>query len=83
MGMYREPIAPAYTGTVKWFDRNKGFGFIVPDNGGNDHFVHVSALQRAGYEHLMEGDVVSYDLIVGRRDGKQMAANVHIISEAR
>ncbi|HIF25905.1 MAG TPA: cold-shock protein [Micavibrio sp.] len=50
------------TGTVKWFNPTKGFGFIVPDEGGNDVFVHISAVERAGMKTLNEGQKISYEL---------------------
>ena len=62
------------TGTVKWFNPEKGFGFIVPDEGGNDVFVHISAVQEAGLQTLKEGQKVSFDLQENR--GKQAAANL-------
>ena len=66
----------------KWWDSKKGFGFIIPNGGGDDIFCHVTAVQLAGYDNLLSSDVVSFDLAPGR-NGKQMAANVQIISEAR
>ncbi len=65
------------TGTVKWFNATKGFGFIAPDGGGKDVFVHVSALQRAGLRTLNEGQKVSFDLATGR-DGRASAENLVI-----
>ena len=62
------------TGTVKFFNSNKGFGFISPTDGGNDVFVHVTALERAGIHSLNEGDQVSYDVVTER--GKLAASNV-------
>ncbi|MGJ0509701.1 MAG: cold-shock protein [Methylocystis sp.] len=61
------------TGTVKWFNPQKGFGFIQPDDGGADVFVHISAVQRAGMDDLREGQKVSYELMVDRRSGKYSA----------
>jgi cold shock protein len=66
------------TGTVKFFNSTKGFGFITPEGGGKDAFVHVSALERAGIGSLNEGDKVSYDLESGR-DGKMSAVNLKLI----
>ena len=66
------------TGTVKWFNPAKGFGFIEPEDGSNDAFVHISAVERAGLSSLNEGQKVSYDLESGR-DGKSAAANLSII----
>ena len=63
------------TGTVKWFNAAKGFGFIEPDGGGSDAFVHISAVERAGMSGLAEGQKVQYDLEAGR-DGKSAAANL-------
>jgi cold shock protein len=62
------------TGTVKWFNGQKGFGFIAPSDGGNDVFVHISAVERAGMSTLNEGQRVSYDVITER--GKQAAGNL-------
>ncbi len=61
------------TGTVKWFNSQKGFGFIQPDEGGADVFVHISAVERAGLAGLHEGQKVSYELMVDRRSGKYSA----------
>jgi CspA family cold shock protein len=61
------------TGTVKWFNPQKGFGFIQPSDGGKDVFVHISAVQRAGLNDLREGEQVSYELATDRRTGKQSA----------
>jgi len=62
------------SGTVKWFNATKGFGFIQPDNGGKDVFVHISAVERAGLNDLREGQKVSYDVVNER--GKDAAANL-------
>ena len=64
------------TGTVKWFNATKGFGFIQPDNGGPDAFVHISAVERAGMRNLVEGQKVSYELETDKRSGKQSAGNL-------
>ena len=69
----REDYMP--TGTVKWFNATKGFGFIEPDGGGPDAFVHISALERAGISGLSEGQKVQYDVEPGR-DGKSAAGNL-------
>jgi len=61
-------------GTVKWFNSQKGFGFIQPNDGGKDVFVHISAVERAGMGSLSEGQKVSYDLVSDR--GKTAAANL-------
>ena len=58
------------TGTVKWFNATKGFGFIEPEAGGNDVFVHLSAVQRAGMHGLDEGQKVNYEIVQDRRTGK-------------
>jgi CspA family cold shock protein len=63
-------------GTVKWFNPTKGFGFIQPDNGGTDVFVHASALERAGISNLNEGQKVSYELATEK--GKTSAANLKL-----
>ena len=63
------------TGTVKWFNSAKGFGFIEPDGGGPDAFVHISAVERAGLSGLNEGQKVQYDVEPGR-DGKSAAENL-------
>tara|TARA_A100000164_G_scaffold319589_1_gene301283 strand:+ start:628 stop:909 length:282 start_codon:yes stop_codon:yes gene_type:complete len=65
------------TGTVKWFNPTKGFGFIEPDDGGKDAFVHISAVERAGLNGLNEGQKVSYDLEPGR-NGKSSAENLKL-----
>jgi CspA family cold shock protein len=61
------------TGTVKWFNAQKGYGFIQPDDGGKDVFVHISAVERAGLQTLREGQKVSYELTQDRRTGKSSA----------
>ena len=66
------------TGTVKWFNPTKGFGFIEPSDGGNDAFVHISAVERAGLRTLNEGQKVSYELQPGQR-GKSSAENLSVI----
>lgn len=66
------------TGTVKWFNPDKGFGFITPDEGGDDVFVHFSEIQGTGFKSLDEGARVEYEVRPGR-DGKQQAANVRAI----
>jgi len=64
------------TGTVKWSNATKGFGFIQPDDGGNDVFVHVSAVERAGLSSLNEGQKVSYELERDQRSGKMAAGQL-------
>jgi CspA family cold shock protein len=61
------------TGTVKWFNAQKGFGFIQPDDGGKDVFVHISAVERAGLYDLREGQKINYELTNDRRTGKTSA----------
>jgi CspA family cold shock protein len=61
------------TGTVKWFNTAKGFGFIAPDGGGQDVFVHISAVERAGMNGLNEGQKVSYEVVNDPRRGKSSA----------
>ncbi|RYC29219.1 cold-shock protein [Lichenibacterium minor] len=61
------------TGTVKWFNATKGFGFIQPDDGGQDAFVHISAVERAGLRDLQEGQKLSYELVADKRSGKMSA----------
>jgi CspA family cold shock protein len=63
-------------GTVKWFNTTKGYGFITPEAGGQDVFVHISAVERAGLRELLEGQVVSYELIADRKTGKSSAGNL-------
>jgi CspA family cold shock protein len=65
------------TGKVKWFDAKKGFGFITPDDGGKDAFLHVSALQAANVQSVSDGQAVSYELTEQR--GKQAASEISII----
>ena len=64
-------------GTVKWFNATKGYGFIKPDSGGQDVFVHISAVEKAGYSALMEGAKISYELVAGR-GGKVSAENLRL-----
>jgi CspA family cold shock protein len=66
-------------GTVKWFNASKGFGFIQPDSGGADAFVHISAVERAGLSNLSEGQKVEFDLVADRRTGKMSADNLKAV----
>jgi CspA family cold shock protein len=66
------------TGTVKWFNPTKGFGFIEPEDGSNDAFVHISALEKAGLRTLAEGQKVSYELQPGQK-GKSSAENLSLV----
>ena len=66
------------TGTVKWFNGQKGYGFIQPDDGGKDVFVHISAVERAGLSHLNEGQKVSFELRADRKTGKSSADNLRV-----
>jgi CspA family cold shock protein len=66
------------TGTVKWFNQAKGFGFIAPDEGGADAFVHISAVERAGLTSLNDNQKVSYDMIEDRR-GRSSADNLKVL----
>ena len=66
------------SGTVKWFNATKGFGFIQPDAGGEDVFVHISAVERAGLRELREGQVVSFDIERDGRSGKAAATNLRL-----
>jgi cold shock protein len=64
------------TGTVKWFNGQKGFGFIQPDAGGSDVFVHISAVERSGMGSLNEGQKVNYEILEDKRTGKSSAGNL-------
>ena len=64
------------TGTVKWFNATKGFGFIQPDNGGEDAFVHISAVERAGMREIVEGQKIGYELERDNKSGKMSACNL-------
>ncbi len=66
-------------GTVKWFDSTRGFGFIAPDNGGADVFVHISAVERAGLSGLKDGQKVSFDEERDPKKGKTSAVNLKVI----
>ncbi len=66
------------TGTVKWFNSTKGYGFIAPDDGGKDVFVHISAVERAGLKALNENQKIGFELLAGR-DGKQSAGELKLL----
>jgi len=68
------------TGTVKWFNGQKGYGFIQPDEGGADVFVHISAVQRSGLNGLDEGQKVKYEIVQDSRTGKSAADNLSVAS---
>ena len=65
-------------GTVKWFNAQKGFGFIQPDDGSRDVFVHISAVERAGLNDLRDGQQVTYDIVADRRTGRSSADNLKV-----
>ena len=67
------------TGTVKWFNSTKGFGFIAPDEGGADVFVHISAVERSGLSSLVEGQKVSFEIAQDRRTGKSAAEQLKAV----
>lgn len=64
------------TGTVKWFNAQKGYGFLQPDDGGKDVFVHISAVERAGLKGLKDGQKVTYELITDKRTGRTSAGDL-------
>ncbi|ATU95795.1 cold-shock protein [Phyllobacterium zundukense] len=66
------------TGTVKWFNSTKGFGFIQPDNGGPDVFVHISAVERAGLRGLNDGQKISYEMVSDKKSGKMSADQLSV-----
>jgi CspA family cold shock protein len=66
-------------GTVKFFNDQKGFGFIQPDDGGKDVFVHISAVERAGMRVLNEGQKIAFDVVADRKTGKSSADNLHAV----
>ena len=72
----RKRIETMNKGTVKWFNATKGYGFISPDNGSGDVFVHISAVEQAGLGSLNEGQTVSYDVQVDQQRGKSSAVNL-------
>ncbi|CAN7473744.1 MAG: cold-shock protein [Rhizobium sp.] len=66
------------SGTVKWFNSTKGFGFIQPDDGSTDVFVHISAVERAGLGNLSDGQKITYDLVRDKKSGKNSADNLRV-----
>ncbi len=66
-------------GTVKWFNLQKGFGFIAPDDGGKDAFVHISAVERSGLGDLREGQKLTYDIVSDPKNGKLSADNLKVV----
>jgi len=76
VGVLATRVTAMATGTVKWFNETKGYGFIQPDDGGKDVFVHISAVERAGMRNLIEGQKIDYDVEADRRSGKESAANL-------
>ncbi len=66
------------TGTVKWFNATKGYGFIAPDDGGQDVFVHISAVEKAGLKTLSDNQKISFELLSGR-DGRSSASDLHLL----
>jgi CspA family cold shock protein len=67
------------TGTIKWFNAEKGFGFIQPETGGTDVFVHISAVERAGLRTLAEGQKLQFEVVADRRTGKSSADNLQLL----
>ena len=66
-------------GTVKWFNSQRGFGFIEPETGGKDVFVHISAVERSGMSSLSEGQKVSFEIVADRRSGRSAAENLSVL----
>ncbi len=75
-GSFQQETAEVAIGTVKWFNGQKGYGFISPESGGKDVFVHISAVEKAGLGSLNEGDKVSYEVVANR--GKESAENLRV-----
>ena len=67
------------SGTVKWFNATKGYGFIAPDDGGNDVFVHISAVERSGLQGLQENDKVEFEMQKDKRSGKMSAGDLRLM----
>ena len=78
-GVSRQRGSEMPTGTVKWFNAQKGFGFIQPDDGSKDVFVHISAVERAGLGGLNDGQKLAYEIEAGRQPGKSSAVNLKAI----
>jgi CspA family cold shock protein len=74
--LYVDEERPVSNGTVKWFNTQKGYGFIQPEDGGKDIFVHISAVERAGLRDLREGQRVAFEAVVDRKSGKSAAENL-------
>jgi cold shock protein len=74
-----EERAPMSTGTVKWYNAQKGYGFIQPEDGSKDVFVHVSAVERAGLYELKEGQKVTFEVVANRKTGKSAAENLKTV----
>jgi cold shock protein len=79
LSTYLPRKVPMPSGTVKWFNNQKGFGFIQPDDGGKDVFVHISAVERAGMHSLNEGQKISFEVVADRRTGKSSADNLRAV----
>ena len=77
--MYLRKKSYMAQGIVKWFNGQKGYGFIEPEGGGKDVFVHISAVERAGMQSLNEGQKVSFDIVADRRTGKSSADNLRAV----
>jgi cold shock protein len=76
--VFEQEAVDMATGTVKWFNETKGYGFIAPDQGGKDVFVHVSAVERSGMRALPEGMKVTYEVETDRKSGKESATNLKV-----
>jgi CspA family cold shock protein len=76
--VFEQEAVDMATGTVKWFNETKGYGFIAPDQGGKDVFVHVSAVERSGMRGLPEGMKVTYEVETDRKSGKESATNLKV-----